>query len=84
MMQTFIWIELHLACGNYLKTVEEIEENPRNDHVVIQSYEQSHNTTTDSDTSQPWMDGVPHSESTQPHLLTYGHLYQEQRYTFKY
>lgn len=62
-----------------LKRVEKVEENPGNDDVVVQGNEEGDGAGGDADASQPGVDGVPHPQRAEPHLLANAQLYQKQR-----
>lgn len=59
-------------------TVEEIEQHPGDDDVVVERHKQRDNTAGDADTAQPGVDGVPHAQGAQSHLLPDGHLDEEE------
>lgn len=69
--------------NTYPKTVKQVIKTPCDNHVVIECDEKRNQTTGNSNTSQPWMDGVPDTQRPQAHLLANPQLNQEQRNSFQ-
>lgn len=65
------------------KRVEQVEEHPSDDDVVIEGHEEGDYTRGDADAAQPGVDGVPNTHRAQPHLLTDAQLDEEQRYALQ-
>lgn len=73
-----------IRLSTHPKTVEEIEEHPRDNHVVVERHKQRDNARRDADAAQPRMYGIPHTQCTQPHTLPHAELDEEQRYALQY
>lgn len=66
-------------CGStYLEAVEEVEETPGDDDVVVECHKERDNAGGDADAAEPGMDCVPHSKGTQPHPLSDTQFNEEQ------
>lgn len=50
--------------STHLEAVEEVEEAPRNDDIVVQGHEQGDDARGDADATEPGMDLVPHAQGT--------------------
>lgn len=66
------------------ETIEEVEEHPRDDDVVVEGHEQRHNAGGDADAAQPGVDGVPDPQGAQSHSLADAQFDEEEGYTLQY
>lgn len=54
-------ISVFVRRKTYLETIEQIVKAPGDDNVIVEGHEKGHDTGGDTDTTQPWMNGVPYA-----------------------